>query len=115
MSGNEVKAVLKYGRISPQKVRRIIQSIKGMPVEAGLDMLRFMPQKSADVIEKIVRSAVANADQRPDIDIDTLIIRNIVADQGPTLKRNRARAKGRGTRILRRTCHITVILAEAST
>ncbi len=115
MSGNEVKAVLKYGRISPQKVRRIIQSIKGRPVETGLDMLKFMPQKSAGVVEKVVRSAVANADQHPDIDIDTLIIRNIIADQGPTLKRNRARAKGRGTRILKRTSHITVILAEAST
>lgn len=114
MSGNEVRAVLKYGRISSQKVRRIIEGIKGKPVEAGLDMLKFMPQKSAAILEKIVRSAVANADQHPDIDIDTLIIQNIIADQGPTLKRFRARARGRGTRILKRTSHITVILAEES-
>ena len=114
MSGNEVKAVLKYVRISPQKVRRIIQGIKGKPVEAGLNTLKFMPQKSAGIIEKIVRSAVANADQHPDIDVDTLIIQNIIADQGPTLKRFRARARGRGTRILKRTSHITVILAEES-
>jgi large subunit ribosomal protein L22 len=112
MSGMEVRAVSKYMRISPQKVRRLVQGIKGQPVETGLDKLRFMPQKAAGILEKVVRSAVANADQKPDIDVDTLIIRNIIADQGPTLKRFRARARGRGTRILKRTSHITVILAE---
>ncbi len=71
-----------------------------------------MPQKAAKILEKTIRSAVANADQNQDIDIDLLVIRNIVADQGPTLKRFRARARGRGTRILKRTSHITVILAE---
>jgi len=115
MSETEVKAISKYVRISPQKVRRIVQDIKGKPVETGLDMLRFMPQKSAGIVEKIVRSAVANADQNPDIDVDTLIIQNITADQGPTLKRFRARARGRGTRILKRTSHITVVLAEEAT
>jgi len=115
MSGTEVKATSKYVRISPQKVRRIVQDIKGKPVETGLDMLRFMPQKSAGIVEKIVRSAVANADQDPDIDVDTLVIQNITADQGPTLKRFRIKARGRGTRILKRTSHITVILAEEAT
>lgn len=110
----EVKAVSKYARISPQKVRRIVQGIKGQPVEAGLDTLKFMPQKAAGIVEKIVRSAVANADQKPEIDVDTLVIQNIIADQGPTYKRFRARARGRGTRILKRTSHITVILAEES-
>jgi large subunit ribosomal protein L22 len=112
MSGTEVRAVSKYVRISSQKVRRLVQGIKGQPVETGLDKLRFMPQKAAGILEKIVRSAVANADQKPDVDVDTLIIQNITADQGPTLKRFRARARGRGTRILKRTSHITVILAE---
>ena len=107
-----VKAVSKYVRISPQKVRRIVQDIKGKPVETGLDMLKFMPQKAAGIVEKTIRSAVANADQNPAIDVDTLIIQNIIADQGPTLKRFKARARGRGTRILKRTSHITVILAE---
>lgn len=115
MSATEVRAVTKYVRISPQKVRRIIHDIKGKPVEAGLDMLKFMPQKAAGIVEKTVRSAVANADQRSDVDIDMLVIRNIIADQGPTLKRFRARARGRGTRILKRTSHITVILAEETT
>ena len=108
----EVTAVSKYVRISPNKVRKVVGAVKGKPVEAGLEDLKFMPQKAAKIVEKIVRSAVANADQNPDVDIDLLVIHNIIADQGPTLKRWRARARGRGTRILKRTSHITVILAE---
>jgi large subunit ribosomal protein L22 len=110
----EVRAVSKYVRISPRKVHILIGAVKGKPVEDGLNILKFMPQKAAFIIEKIIRSAVANADQYPDIDVDSLVIRNIIADQGPTLKRFRARARGRGTRILKRTAHITVILAEDS-
>lgn len=110
----EAKAVAKYLRISPLKVRKVVSTIKGKPVEVALDILKFMPQKAAGIVEKIVRSAVANADQNPDIDVDLLVIRNIIADQGPTLKRFRARARGRGSRILKRTTHITVILAEES-
>jgi large subunit ribosomal protein L22 len=108
----EVRAVSKYVRISPQKVRKVVDDIKGKPVESGLQKLKFMPQKAANILEKIIRSAVANADQNAHIDIDLLVIRNITADQGPTLKRWKARARGRGTRILKRTSHITVILAE---
>ena len=111
----EVRAVAKYVRISPQKVRKLIGAVKGKPVEAGLDILKYMPQKGASIIEKAVRSAVANADENLNLDIDSLIIRNIIADQGPTLKRFKARARGRGTRILKRTAHITVILAEEYT
>ena len=112
MSALEVRAVLKYVRISPRKVQKLIGAVKGRPVELGLNQLTFMPQKAAGIVEKVVRSALANADQNPDIDVDALVIRNITADQGPTLKRFRARARGRGTRILKRTSHITVILAE---
>jgi large subunit ribosomal protein L22 len=108
----EVRAVSKYVRISSQKVRKVVDDIKGKPVESGLQKLKFMPQKAANILEKIIRSAVANADQNAHIDIDLLVIRNITADQGPTLKRWKARARGRGTRILKRTSHITVILAE---
>ena len=110
----EVRAVAKYIRISPQKVRLIIDVVKGKQVETALDLLKFMPQKAAAIIEKVIKSAVANADQYPDIEVDSLVVRNIIADQGPTLKRFRARARGRGTRILKRTTHITVILAEES-
>ena len=108
----EVRAVSKYVRISPRKVRKVVDAVKGKPVESGLQTLKFMPQKAANILEKILRSAVANADQNADIDVDLLIIRNIIADQGPTLKRWKARARGRGTRIMKRTSHITVILAE---
>jgi large subunit ribosomal protein L22 len=108
----EVRAVSKYVRISPRKVQKVIGAVKGKPVENGIQILKFMPQKAASILEKIVRSAVANADNNADVDIDLLVIRNIIADQGPTLKRWKARARGRGTRILKRTSHITVILAE---
>ena len=109
-----VRATQRYARISPQKVRMIADAIKGKPAGAAINALKFMPQKSAAIVEKIVRSAVANADQNSDIDVDTLIISNVIVDGGPTLKRFRARARGRGTRILKRTSHITVILADES-
>jgi len=110
----EVRAVAKYMRISPRKVRMLTDAVKGKPVEAALDILKFMPQKAASMVEKIMRSAVANADQRPDVDVDALVVANVVADPGPVLKRFRPRARGRATRILKRTSHITVILAEKS-
>lgn len=108
----EVRAVAKYIRISPMKVRKLIGSIKGEPVEVGLNKLKFMPQKAAGLVEKVIRSAVANADQKKTMNVDNMVIQNIVVDQGPTLKRFRARARGRGARILKRTSHITVILEE---
>ncbi len=112
MSATEVKAVLKFVRISPQKVRKLVDTVKGKPAEAAIDMLKFMPQKGAAIVEKVVRSAVANAEQNHNLDIDTLVVKNVIADQGPTLKRFRARARGRGTRILKRTAHITVVLSD---
>ena len=108
----EVKATAKYMRISAQKVRRIVDAIKGRPAESGLNALKFMPQKSAGMVEKILRSAIANAEQNAELDVDSLMIKNIIVDEGPTLKRFRARARGRGSRILKRTSHITVIVAE---
>jgi large subunit ribosomal protein L22 len=108
----EVKAVSKYVRISPQKARKLADAIKGRPVEAGMDILKFMPQKAAGIVEKVVRSAASNADSNHGLDVDSLVIRNLIIDQGPTLKRFRARARGRGARILKRTSHITVILAD---
>ena len=114
MAEVEVKAVSKFARISPLKVRRIVGTIKGKPVEDGLNTLKLMPQKSAKLLEKVVRSALANAEQKPSIDVDTLLIANVTADKGPMLKRFKARARGRGTRILKRTAHITVTLSEAT-
>ena len=108
----EVKATAKYMRISAQKVRKIVGAIKGKPAEAGINALKFMPQKSAGLVEKILRSAIANADQNAKMDVDSLVIKNIIVDEGPTLKRFRARARGRASRILKRTSHITVIVSE---
>ena len=109
-----VKAVARYVRISPQKVSMLVDAIKGKPVEKAMNTIRFMPQKGARIVEKVLRSAVANADQKPDIDIDNLVVGNLIVDRGPMFKRFRARARGRGTRILKPTSHITVILTEAS-
>jgi large subunit ribosomal protein L22 len=110
----EVKAVARYVRISPQKVRLLADTLKGKPAHSALDMLRLMPQKAAGIVEKVLRSAVANAGQQPDMDVDDLVIVRLVVDGGPMLKRFRARARGRGSRILKRTSHVTVILTEAA-
>lgn len=109
----EVKAVARHVRISPQKVRLMADAVKGKPVENALSTIQFMPQKAAGIVEKVMRSAVANASDHPDIDIDSLIVSNLIVDNGPMLKRFKARARGRGTRILKRTSHITVVLSEA--
>ncbi|MBW2109448.1 MAG: 50S ribosomal protein L22 [Deltaproteobacteria bacterium] len=108
----EVKATAKYVRISPTKVRKVAMAVKGKSVEEALNLLGFMPQRSAGILAKVIRSAVANADQEPEIDVDSLAIATIAVNQGPTLKRFRARAMGRATRILKRTSHVTVVLAE---
>lgn len=112
MSAMEVKATAKYMRISPQKVRKLVDAVKGKPAETGLNTLRFMPQKAAGMVEKILKSAVANASQNTKLDVDALVIKNVIVNEGPLIKRFRARARGRGSRILKRTSHITVIVAE---
>lgn len=109
----EVKAVTRYVRISPRKARLVTELIKGKPVEEALTILRFVPKKAARLVDKTLRSAVANAEQNPNIDVDTLYIKRIFVDGGPTMKRWRARAMGRATKIIKRTSHITVILDEA--
>jgi large subunit ribosomal protein L22 len=108
----EAKAVAKYVRISPTKVRKVARAVKGMPVEEALNLLSYMPQRSAKILVKVIRSAVANADQKPEVDVDNLSISSIAVNQGPSLKRFRPRAMGRATRILKRTSHITIELAE---
>jgi large subunit ribosomal protein L22 len=109
----EVRAVTRYVRISPRKARLVTELIKGKPVEEALTILRFVPKKAAHLVDKTLRSAVANAEQNPNIDVDTLYIKRIFVDGGPTMKRWRARAMGRATKIIKRSSHITVILDEA--
>ncbi len=109
----EVRAVTRYVRIAPRKARLVTELIKGKPVEEALTILRFVPKKAASLVDKTLRSALANAEQNPNIDVDTLYIKRIFVDGGPTMKRWRARAMGRATKIIKRTSHITVILDEA--
>jgi len=108
----EAKAVAKYMRISPRKVRLIMDQIRGKKVGESLNMLNFSPKKGAVFLKKLIQSAVANAGEKTDVDIDNLYIKRIFADEGPTLKRYRPRAMGRATRIRKRTSHLTVILEE---
>ena len=108
----EVRAVAKYVRISPRKVRLIMDQIRGKQVEEALNILKFSPKKGAKLLKKLVDSAIANAENNFNIDVDRLYIKRIYADQGPTLKRYRARALGRATMIRKRTSHLTVILDE---
>jgi large subunit ribosomal protein L22 len=108
----ESSAVAKYIRLSPRKVRLIMDEIRGRKVEEVLNMLTFMPQKGGRILKKLINSAVANAQQNSGTDVDKLVIKRIFADEGPTLKRFSPRAQGRATRILKRTCHLTVVLND---
>ena len=109
----ETKAVAKYLRISPQKARLVADVVRGMNAENAVTTLRFMPKKAARIIRKVLESAVANADQLEAVDVGTLYIKEIIVDGGPMLKRFSPRAQGRATRILKRTSHITVVVAES--
>jgi large subunit ribosomal protein L22 len=108
----EVKAVARYVRIPPQKVRLIMDEVRGKKVEEAIRMLTFSPQKGAHLLRKLINSAVANAEANKELDVDSLFIKRIFADQGPTMKRFRPRAMGRATRIRKRMSHLTVILDE---
>jgi large subunit ribosomal protein L22 len=109
----EVKAVTRYVRIAPRKVRIVTELVKGKSAEEALTILKFLPKKAAGLVGKTLQSAVANAEQNPNIDVDTLYIKSIFVDEGPRMKRWRARAMGRATRIIKRSSHITIILDEA--
>ena len=108
----ETNAVAKYVRISPQKIRLIMDQVRGKKVEEAINMLSFAPQRGARILKKLIDSVVANAEQNSDMDVDTLFIKRIYADEGPTLKRFRPRALGRATRIRKRSSHLTVVLDE---
>ncbi len=107
----EVKAVAKFVRISPRKVRLVMDEVRGKRVEEAVNFLTFAPQKGAFLLKKVIQSAVANAEENTSLDVDSLYIKRVYADEGPTLKRFRPRAQGRATRIRKRTSHLTVVLA----
>jgi len=110
---SEARAVAKFIRLSPRKARLVIDTIKGKRVSEALAILRFLPNQAAEHITKVLSSAAANALDGWGQGVDELKIANILADGGPSLKRVRARAQGRAYRILKRTCHLTVILTDA--
>jgi large subunit ribosomal protein L22 len=108
----EATAILKYIRLSPQKGRLVADQIRGMPVARALELLQFSNKKAAKPVRKVLESAIANAEHNEGADVDELKVRTIYVDGGPMLKRFHARAKGRGVRIQKRTCHITVIVGD---
>lgn len=107
-----VTAVLRGTRLSAQKGRLVADLVRGLPVERALNVLAFTPKKGAVLIKKVLESAIANAEHNEGADIDELKVKTIYVDEGPSLKRFRARAKGRGARILKQTCHITVTVGD---
>ena len=108
----EITAKAKYVRISPRKIRLIMDEVRGKRVGEALNILSFMPKKGARILKKLIESAVANAQDKSNVDVDELRIAKIYADQGPMLKRWRPRALGRATMIRKRTSHLTVVLEE---
>lgn len=108
----QVSAKAKFARISPQKARLVADQVRGLPVAQALELLEFSPKKGADLMKKVLESAIANAENNEGADVDELRVSEVCVDEGPILKRMRARAKGRGTRILKRTSHILVSVAD---
>ena len=109
----ETSARLKGARISAQKVRLVADQIRGLRVEEAINILSFSTKKAAHIVQKVLMSAIANAENNDGLDIDELEVSTIFIDDGMVMKRIKPRAKGRADRILKRTCHITVKVAEA--
>jgi large subunit ribosomal protein L22 len=108
----ESRAKARFVRVTPRKARRVVDLIRGMPADQAQAMLRFAPQSASDPVGKVLASAIANAGQVSHLDASSLVVSRAWVDEGPTLKRFRPRAQGRGYRILKRTSHITVIVSD---
>ena len=108
----QVSATHKFARISPQKARLVVDQIRGKDIETAVNILSFSDKKAADLIKAVLNSAIANAENNEGADIDELVVTSAFVDAGPIMKRMRARAKGRGNRILKRISHITVTVGE---
>lgn len=106
------QATLKYARISARKVKIVADLIRGKDVTEALAIVKFTPKAASDIIEKLLKSAIANAENNHNMDSKNLYIKEIYANQGPTLKRIRPAAKGSAVRIRKRTSHITIVLSE---
>lgn len=108
----EAKAIARYIRIAPRKMRTVVDIIRGKSVDEALAILKFTPKIGAEVIEKLLRSAVANAEHNNDMNVDDLVISEVFVDQGPTMKRIHPRSRGQAFRILKRSSHITIVVAD---
>ena len=108
----EVKSLYKYARVSPLKARDVAREIQGLPVSAALDVLNFTPRKAAFLIGKTLKSAIANAENNHELDIESLVVKEATATDGPSFRRFKARARGSGAPIKRRTSHLQIILSD---
>ena len=108
----EVRAIYKYAKISPFKAREITREIQGLPVSAALDIVAYSPKKAAALVNKTLRSAVANAENNANLKVEGLVVKEAVVGEGPTMKRMMARARCSGSRILKRSSHIRIVLTD---
>lgn len=108
----EARAILRYARISSRKVKIVADLIRGKKVDEALAIIKFTPKASSEVLEKLLKSAISNAENNHGMNRGNLIVSEIYANQGPTLKRIRPAAKGSAVRIRKRTCHITIVVKE---
>ena len=108
----EVRSIYRYARISPFKAREVTREIQGLPVSAALDILAFTPKKAAFLINKTLKSAIANAENNANLKADGLLVKEAVVGEGPTFKRMQTRARGSGSRLLKRTSHIRIVLTD---
>jgi len=112
MEATQTRARVKYIRIAPRKVRLVVDLIRGKRVGEALAILKFTPRGASPVVEKVLRSAMANAENNHNMDVERLVVKEIFVDPGPTLKRFHPRAQGRAFSIMKRTSHITVVVSE---
>ena len=108
----EARAIARHIRIAPRKVRIVVDLIRGKNVEDAINILKFTPKVASPVVEKVLRSAVANAEHNYDMNVDNLYVSEIFVDQGPTMKRIHPRSRGQAFKILKRSSHITVVVKE---
>ena len=108
----QVRSIYRYAKISPFKVREVTRAIQGLPVSAALDLVAFSPKKAAGLIAKTLKSAVANAENNANLRVDGLVVKEATMGEGPTMKRLMTRARGSGSRILKRSAHIRIILTD---
>ena len=108
----ESKAIAKYVRIAPRKLRIVINLIRGKSVQEAFAILKYTPKVGSEVIEKVLRSAVANAEHNYDMNVDNLVVSSACVDQGPTMKRIHPRSRGQAFKILKRSSHVTVAVGE---